>query len=75
MILDTHRDIDYWEAFMKHAVETGSRFLIYITNFIKTGSDFKKSIKEIHIYRQHGDRISFFFIFPKYGNYNKIHSQ
>jgi hypothetical protein len=49
-------DTDYWEGFMKYAVEMGSGAMIYIRSFIKIGSGIQKLIGGIH--RQHGDRIS-----------------
>jgi hypothetical protein len=39
---------------MKYAVVTGSGAMIYIPNFIKTGSGIQKVIRGIH--RQHGER-------------------
>jgi hypothetical protein len=35
---DTHTDTDWWEGFMKYAVEMGSGAMIYIPSLIKIGS-------------------------------------
>jgi hypothetical protein len=41
----TYRHTDWWEGFMKYAVEIGSGALIYIQIFIKTGSSIQKLIR------------------------------
>jgi hypothetical protein len=38
----TCRNTNYWEGFMKYAVEMGSVAMIYIQSFIKTGSGIQK---------------------------------
>jgi hypothetical protein len=43
---------------MKYAVDMGSGAMIYVPNFIKTGSSIQKLIRGIHRHRQHGDLIS-----------------
>jgi hypothetical protein len=43
---------------MKYTVEMGSGAMIYIPNFIKTGSGIQKLIGWRVIHRQHGDHIS-----------------
>jgi hypothetical protein len=35
---DTHTDTDWWEEFMKYAVEMGSGAVIYIPSFTMIGS-------------------------------------
>jgi hypothetical protein len=45
---------------MSYAVEMGSGAMIYLPNFIKTGSDIKKLIGG-RTYRQHSDRIILLF--------------
>jgi hypothetical protein len=59
----THTDTDWWEGFMKHAVEMDSGAMIYIWSFIKIGSGIQKLMgwgDELR-HRQHGDRISLFY--------------
>jgi hypothetical protein len=48
----------------KYAAEMGSGAMIYITNFIKTGSGIQKLIGEdSQTHRRHGDRISLLSFF------------
>jgi hypothetical protein len=59
----TYRHTDWWERFMKQAVEVGSGVIIYIPCFIKIGSAIQMLMGG-GIHRQHGDGISllsFFF--------------
>jgi hypothetical protein len=46
---------------MKYAVEMGSGAMIYIPGFINIGSGIQKLLV-VRIHRQHGDRISLFFL-------------
>jgi hypothetical protein len=49
---------------MKYAVEMGSGALIYIPNFIKTGSDIQNlAWGDSQTCTQHGDLISFLYFF------------
>jgi hypothetical protein len=41
-IEDTHIDTDWWEGFMKYAVEMGSGAMIYIKSLIKIGLAIQK---------------------------------
>jgi hypothetical protein len=43
---------------MEKPIEAGSGGMIYIPNFIKTGSGIQKLMRGIHSHRQHGDGIS-----------------
>jgi hypothetical protein len=63
----TQRHTDWWEGFMKYAVEMGSCAMMYIPRFIKTCSAIQTLIRRIH--RQHSDRISLvsFFKIRKVG--------
>jgi hypothetical protein len=57
-----HMQTDWWEGFMKYAVEMGSDAMIYIPSFIKTGSGIQKLMGEnsqTHILHD-GDLISLF---------------
>jgi hypothetical protein len=61
---DTHTDTDWWEEFMKYAVEMGSGAMIYILSFIKIGSGIQKLIGEdTQTHRQHGDHINLLVFF------------
>jgi hypothetical protein len=40
----TYRYTDWWEGFMKYAIEMDSGAMIYILNFIKIGSGIQKLI-------------------------------
>jgi hypothetical protein len=39
---------DWWEGFMKYAVEIASGAMLYIPSFIKTASGIQKLIEGIH---------------------------
>jgi hypothetical protein len=54
---------------MKYTIQMGSGVMIYIPNFMKTGSGIQKFIGGIQ--RQHGDLISLLLSFSKYGKYTK----
>jgi hypothetical protein len=41
---DIHTETDWWEGFMKFAVEMGSGAMIYIPSFIKIGPGIEKLI-------------------------------
>jgi hypothetical protein len=62
----TCRRKDWWEGFVKYAVEMGSGAMIYILCLIKIGSGIQKMIGggDSQIHRQHGDRISIISFFP-----------
>jgi hypothetical protein len=59
----TYRHTDWWEGFMKYAVEMSSGVMIYIRSFIKINSGIQKLIRGIYRHRQHGDRISLLSFF------------
>jgi hypothetical protein len=48
MTENTYTDTDWWEGFIKYAVEMRSAATIYIPNFIKTGSGIQELIQEIY---------------------------
>jgi branched-subunit amino acid transport protein len=50
----TYRYTDWWERFMKYAVEMGSVAIVYIPSFIKSGSSIQKLMWGIH---KHTDNI------------------
>jgi hypothetical protein len=44
----TRRHTDWWERFMKYAIEMGSGTMMYIPSFIKIGSGIHKLIRRLH---------------------------
>jgi hypothetical protein len=54
---------DWWEEFVKYAVEMGSCAVIYIPRSMKIGSGIQKLIGGMHRHRQHGDFISLLVFF------------
>jgi hypothetical protein len=68
----THRHTDWWEGFMKYAVEMGSGAMIDIPSFIKISSGIRKLIREdTETHRPVGDRISLLLFFQNKGNRGK----
>jgi hypothetical protein len=53
----TYRHTDWWEGFMKYAVEMGSVATLCIPSFIKTGSGIQK-VRRGDTQRRNGDRIN-----------------
>jgi hypothetical protein len=51
-----YRDTDRWEGFIKYAVEMGSGAMMYIPNFIKTGSGIHELTGNSQTHR-HTDRM------------------
>jgi hypothetical protein len=70
----TYRHTDWWEWFMKYAVQMGLGAMIYVPNFIKTGSGNRKLIEGGYTYRQHGNRISLFQFFQNKESWLKTKS-
>jgi hypothetical protein len=60
-----YRHTEWWEGFMKYAVEMGSGAIIYIPSFVKIGSCSRKLMGRggVHRHRQYGDLISLFSFF------------
>jgi hypothetical protein len=59
----TFRGIDWWEIFMKWAVEIGSGAMIYVPSFIKIRSGINFVIRGLHRHRLRGDHISLLYFF------------
>jgi hypothetical protein len=45
----TDRPTDWWDGFMKYAIEMDSVAMIYIAGFVKTGSGIRKSSEGMEI--------------------------
>jgi hypothetical protein len=58
---------------MKPAVEMGSRAMIYMPSFIKSGSGLQNLVGGGLTHRQHGDRISLLSLFQNGDSRLKMH--
>jgi hypothetical protein len=63
----TFKHTSWWEGFMKHAVQVGSRIYVYIPSFFRIGSFIQKLTEmDTESHRQPSDLIRLLpFIFPK----------